>query len=76
VPNSDASNSTSFTALPGGCRLEDGLYYFIGTSGIWWSFQSPVSSLPEALKARDGGDVQKGENASPPLRHKVTQCGV
>jgi hypothetical protein len=22
-----------------GCRL---VYYFIGTSGIWWSFQSPV----------------------------------
>jgi hypothetical protein len=30
--------------------------------------------LPEALKARDGGVYDEGENASPPLRHKVTSA--
>ncbi|HET6769665.1 MAG TPA: fibrobacter succinogenes major paralogous domain-containing protein, partial [Chitinophagaceae bacterium] len=38
APNTDATNSTGFTALPGGSRS----YFFgtdfnIGVSGFWWS---------------------------------------
>jgi uncharacterized protein (TIGR02145 family) len=71
APNTDATNSTNFTALPGGCRLEDGLYYFIGTSGIWWSFSesSALSSLPRALKSWDAGIYDaEGENAIATLK--------
>ena len=35
-PNTDATNSTQFTALPGGVRNEDGSYSSINTHGTWW----------------------------------------
>jgi uncharacterized protein (TIGR02145 family) len=36
-PNTDATNTSLFTGLPGGYRDYDGLYNFIGYSGYWWS---------------------------------------
>ncbi len=36
-PNSGATNSSGFTALPGGWRQVDGPYYYIGNYGYWWS---------------------------------------
>jgi uncharacterized protein (TIGR02145 family) len=36
-PNVGATNETDFTALPGGCRDYDGLFYDIGSNGFWWS---------------------------------------
>ena len=36
-PNTEASNSSGFTALPGGFRNFDGEFYNIGISGHWWS---------------------------------------
>jgi uncharacterized protein (TIGR02145 family) len=35
-PNTDATNETGFTALPGGARKLDGPYDFIGGDGHWW----------------------------------------
>ena len=36
-PNTDATNTSLFTGLPGGGRNEDGNYYNIGYFGYWWS---------------------------------------
>jgi uncharacterized protein (TIGR02145 family) len=37
-PNSDADNSTGFTALPGGYRsFNNGEFRLIGSNGYWWS---------------------------------------
>ena len=36
-PNTGATNSTGFKALPGGFRDFDGTFYFIGKFGYWWS---------------------------------------
>jgi uncharacterized protein (TIGR02145 family) len=36
-PNTDATNSSGFTGLPGGDRGSDGTFYYIGTLGVWWS---------------------------------------
>ena len=36
-PNSGATNESGFTALPGGRRIYDGHFYYIGLSGLWWS---------------------------------------
>ncbi len=36
-PNTGATNSTGFTALPGGYRSSSGLFYHVGTNGYWWS---------------------------------------
>jgi uncharacterized protein (TIGR02145 family) len=36
-PNTDATNETGFTAVPGGSRNWDGSYNYIGQNGIVWS---------------------------------------
>lgn len=36
-PNTDATNTTGFTGLPGGYRDDGGTFYIIGYSGNWWS---------------------------------------
>jgi len=36
-PNTDATNTSLFTGLPGGSRHNDGNYNDIGINGYWWS---------------------------------------
>ncbi len=36
-PNADATNTSLFSALPGGCRNFNGYYFIIGDVGNWWS---------------------------------------
>ena len=36
-PNSNATNESGFTGLPGGYRENDGKYYVLGFRGYWWS---------------------------------------
>lgn len=36
-PNTDATNVSNFTALPGGYRHLNSNYYSFGTFGVWWS---------------------------------------
>ncbi len=36
-PNTGATNTSGFTALPGGYRGSDGLFNTIGSMGYWWS---------------------------------------
>ena len=36
-PNTDASNSSGFTGLPGGSRNDNGSFTDIGGLGYWWS---------------------------------------
>ena len=36
-PNTDATNTSLFTGLPGGVRNFNGSYYYIGGFGYWWS---------------------------------------
>lgn len=36
-PNTDATNLSGFTALPGGCRGDFGLFVHLGANGDWWS---------------------------------------
>lgn len=36
-PNTGATDETGFSALPGGYRGYEGLYYFIGYTGYFWS---------------------------------------
>lgn len=37
TPNTGATNSSGFTALPGGCRYVYGTFFYIGNNGYWWS---------------------------------------
>lgn len=36
-PNTEATNKTGFSALPGGDRGSGGLFNLVGSSGFWWS---------------------------------------
>lgn len=36
-PNTDATNSSGFTALPGGARWDEATFGKIGEEGYWWS---------------------------------------
>jgi len=36
-PNTGATNSTGFSALPGGSRSDEASFYDAGNSGSWWS---------------------------------------
>jgi uncharacterized protein (TIGR02145 family) len=36
-PNSGATNETGFTALPGGYRLLNNTFYYMGINGNWWT---------------------------------------
>ena len=36
-PNTDATNTSLFSALPGGYCDDFGNYYFVGFTGYWWS---------------------------------------
>ena len=36
-PNTGATNSSGFTAFPGGCRSHSGTFTNVGNTGYWWS---------------------------------------
>ncbi len=36
-PNTGATNSSGFTALPGGYRTSSGGFHWLGSNGYWWS---------------------------------------
>ena len=44
-PNADVSNSTGWTALPGGMRIPLGLFYYIGLNGYWLIAEDGSASL-------------------------------
>ncbi len=44
-PNTGATNSSGFTALPGGYRYHNGSFYRIVYRGYWWSSTSDASHL-------------------------------
>jgi uncharacterized protein (TIGR02145 family) len=44
-PNSGATNSTGFTALPGGYRDFDGTFSTVGSNGYWWSSSAFSSNV-------------------------------
>jgi len=41
-PNTEATNETGFTALPGGFRYPEGTFNQIGNYGYWWSATEPT----------------------------------
>ncbi len=44
-PNTEATNETGFTALPGGTRFANGTFSNIGSNGYWWSSSEKFSTI-------------------------------
>jgi len=62
APNSGATNETLFTALPGGCRLSNGGFYYTGSYGGWWnSTESNVSDAWNRGMSYDFVYVYRGD---------------
>ena len=47
--NDGASNTSGFTALPGGYRTSDGSFYQIGSVGTWWSITTGGAAYDREL---------------------------
>lgn len=54
--NSDATNSSGFTALPGGYCVYDGAFNSIGNNGYWWSSTeyNPAAAWNRVLNYNNG----------------------
>ena len=48
-PNTGATNSSGFTALPGGCRHTGGYFVSLGFTGFWWTATEDSSTTAYGL---------------------------
>lgn len=57
ISNTDATNETGFTALPGGVRSDFGLFGLVGLEGYWWSATeySATSAWIRGMSYNSGG---------------------
>ncbi|HMO33770.1 MAG TPA: fibrobacter succinogenes major paralogous domain-containing protein [Lacibacter sp.] len=70
APNTGATNSRGFTALPGGVRGNGGSYFGLGNGGIWWCAEQfgPNGAIFWSLSAtsaatsRGGASKQDGHS--------------
>jgi uncharacterized protein (TIGR02145 family) len=69
-PNAGANNYCNFTALPGGKRIDEGIFYSLGLEGYWWSSVANgttnawMRSLDYAIDDLVRSDIDKGEGLS------------
>jgi uncharacterized protein (TIGR02145 family) len=57
-PNAGATNSSGWSGLPGGSRVSNGAFYFIGNYGTWWSStEGSTTSAWGRNLGYGGGDV-------------------
>lgn len=60
TPNTGATNSSGFTALPGGLRVVNGAFYDIGDYGYWWSSTDSATNIPwNRLMSKSSGLVDR-----------------
>jgi uncharacterized protein (TIGR02145 family) len=65
-PNTDATNTSSFTGLPGGHRYYDGSYGGIGYYGLWWSSTESATNgtWTRSLSSKYGNTYRGGSGKS------------
>ena len=63
-PNTDATDTSLFTGLPGGFRFYVGSYYYIGSLGYWWSSTegSAAGSAWACLLSASNGGASRGSS--------------
>ncbi|TCO10991.1 fibrobacter succinogenes major paralogous domain-containing protein [Natronoflexus pectinivorans] len=64
APNEGATNSSGFTALPGGEKYEGGAYMEMGNQGFWWSATEVSGNQAYARRLHSHfGSIQTNEAA-------------
>jgi len=72
-PNTDATNESGFSGLPGGNRYVAGPFYFVGESGSWWS--STEESMEDAWNSHmNYGDGSFSRNHDEKERGLSVRC--
>jgi len=68
-PNAGATNSSGFTALPGGSRATNGSFYNMGEIGLFWSSSgyNASSAWIRIMGSNDAGVYRDFVNKSPGL---------
>jgi uncharacterized protein (TIGR02145 family) len=62
-PNTDATNASGFTALPGGYRSNGGQYYSIGVRGSWYTSSEKDNTYVWRRDMQSNhGEVQRWDN--------------
>ena len=64
IPNTDDTNTSLFTGLPGGSRYSDGDYIGVGEGGVWWSSTEYVTDYAWSrdLYNDDGSAFRSGNS--------------
>lgn len=70
-PNKGATNSSSFTALPGGCRNREGSFFDLNTWGYWWSADVTGNSDAWYNYLTSGSTYLNSDSDSMVLGHSV-----
>lgn len=61
-PNTDATNSSGFTALPGGVRGNGGSFFNLGVEGQWWTANAygPNGAVFYSIRYNTAGTTRAG----------------
>ncbi len=64
-PNQDATNESGFTGFPGGGRGYDGVFYYVGNYGSWWSSEATTAgyALYRNLNYFESDVFSSGDNS-------------
>ena len=68
----NGGNKSGFTGLPGGYRVENGLFLNLGSVGIWWSTNE--SRPQDAFDHYLSGTASLGRSSSPKQRGESVRC--
>jgi uncharacterized protein (TIGR02145 family) len=61
-PNTGATNSSGFTAGPGGRRNSSGGFFFVGIVGFWWSSSLSGTNAWSRGLSNSGGDISRNSS--------------
>ena len=64
-PNSGATNSSGFTGLPGGYRVTNGSFYYLGWNGMYWTSSEDGSSAWKRFLDNPRADIARSTTPKP-----------
>jgi uncharacterized protein (TIGR02145 family) len=72
IDGDNGTNETGFTGLPGGYRVENGIFLNLGSIGTWWS--TTESKAPRAIDYYLALNSSLGRSSTPKQRGESIRC--